>query len=486
MSRCISVSGYLAVFDIQEPDAKYRLTKSLANQIIENNEHHSIPLVISHIDFRVDLTIGYVTDLKVDNKGLYCKGIIDNIAFIDVQNQMNEDFITYFTKSTPSPFLYLKSCLSCFSLAHDKNSHWIKHVALVDLGARRGTLVRYEYASNRKPKEYTNERKDFYIVLGCYSRNALKLGHERNELLFKDAMICGETDTDFICAGKEVSKKTIKGDLNDFSRKRQNYSSNMEPNQNNNLGLNEALTFISTIASALNQRQNNKHSYDTDPESTPRKRMKVDDEPIVNAAQTLVSAEPQQYPQLSRDEINDFKKQMQEMKQMQTDFITAQSNMFRMMNPYGIQNQLQHQINPQLQNGMNCFLPSQQPVVQTHAWPPMQTQPTKSTFATQSSMQNALSQQQLAQNASHDQQDTIKPIPSEQTSQACTVQASQDTSTKQSDITQPTQNKHEKKTAENTLIEAGIKINESEHLINELFKHFIETNFSVKSHMNVE
>jgi len=210
MSKCISVSGYLAVFDIQEPDANYRLTKSLAKQIIDKNANHNIPLVVSHINFRVDLTVGYVTKLSIDNKGLYCKGIIDNIAFIDVQNQMNVDFITYFTKSTPSPFLYLKSCLSCFSLAHDKNSLFVKHVALVDLGARRGTLITYDYESNQDPKDYTNEKKDFYIVLGCYARNALKLGQERNELLFKDAMICGETDTDFICASKEAGKKLLR------------------------------------------------------------------------------------------------------------------------------------------------------------------------------------------------------------------------------------------------------------------------------------
>lgn len=483
MSKCIDVSGYLAIFDVQEPDVKYRLTKSIASRILENNKNLSIPLVVSHIDFRVDLTVGYVTDLKVDNKGLYCRGIIDNIAFIEVQNQMNEDFVAYFTKALPSPFLYLKSCLSCFSMAHDKKSLWIKHVALVDLGARRGTLIKYDFASNLVPKEYTNDKKDFYIVLGCYSRNALKLGPERKELLFQDAMICGETNTDFICAGKEACKKNIKEDslISDFQKQ---ISTAMERNQSN-FDLSDALSFISNIASVLNQ--NKKRSNSVEPEPSSRKRMRIDEEPIVNASQTLVNPEPQESAQLSRDELNDFKKQMQHM---QSEFLTAQSNMYRMMTPFGFQNQIQQSVNPQLQNGMNCYIPSQQPIIQTQPWPAMQTQPIMPNFnqqyTTQPVQNNVPSQQQVAQNQIQDHQSTTPPILPDQTSQTNTIQASKDVSASQASDIEESQIKPVKKTTETTLIEAGMSINESEHLINELFKHFIETNFSVKSKMTDE
>ena len=268
----------------------------------------------------------------------------------------------------------------------------------------------------------------------------------------------------------------------------------MEQNQSN-IGLNDALSFISNIASVLNQRQNNKRSHDFDSEPTPRKQIRVDEAPIVNAAQTLVSAEPQQSSQLTRDELNDFKKQMQQMQQLQTDFIATQSNMFRMMNPYAMQSQ--QPIHPQIQNGMNCYIPSQQPMIQSQAWAQMQAQPNQSTsqhiqsnlsqnnLPQNSLPQNSLSQNQLDQNQIQDHQGNIKSIQSEQASQDSTVQASKTVSEKQTDSIQSTQPKPPViKTTESTLIEAGMSINESEHLINELFKQFIETNFSVKSNSN--
>jgi hypothetical protein len=45
----------------------------------------------------------------------------------------------------------------------------------------------------------------------------------------------------------------------------------------------------------------------------------------------------------------------------------------------------------------------------------------------------------------------------------------------------PDVKRSEDKSAEAALIEAGMQINESEHLINELFRQFIERNFTVKA-----
>ena len=45
----------------------------------------------------------------------------------------------------------------------------------------------------------------------------------------------------------------------------------------------------------------------------------------------------------------------------------------------------------------------------------------------------------------------------------------------------PEVKRNEERSAETALIEAGMQINESEHLINELFRQFIEKNFTVKA-----
>ncbi len=314
----IEVRGYLALFDVRESSNIYVINETLARQIIERNAKKAIPVVVSHVDFRVDLTIGFVTELAVDNKGLFCAAIIDNANFLESQSAMNEDFGRYFTRAEPSPFLYLKSCLPCFSLSHNKHSLAIKHIALVDVGARRGTLISYSYVKRQRPsKAYTNRVSDFYRVLGCYSRNTLKLANQRNELLFQDALLCGETDTNFIVASLESEKRNINSSAEEISRT----NTKMQTTD----GMNDAISFISDLASVLNSRQQQKMVS---------KRSREDDEQsggdskrrntgVVNGESLVTSGEPSYDIQR---ELNGFR---DEFKKMQSDLLASQTSMLR-------------------------------------------------------------------------------------------------------------------------------------------------------------
>ncbi len=416
MFPCINVCGYLGLFNVKESDVKYALKKELAKQLIASNDTFNIPLVVSHVNFRVDLTVGFLTELTIDSRGLYCKGLINNAAFLEVQNQMNDDFINFFTKATPSPFLYLKSCLPCFSLSHDKKSLTIKHVALVDLGARRGTLINYSYANqNVQPKRYASSTNDIFIALGCYSRNALKHGRERNELLFKDALLCDNHDTEFICA----EKKTINAIPCEYPSTTNMDSENMT----------SALALISTIASALNQQKGQKRTYSGTDEEPPCKRSKL--EPVVHATETLLSSTSKESN--IREELNEFKQHMQKL---QTDFLAAQTSMLKeVFSPVMRAPPQQYYHQPQYQSIPTQIPPTftQQPIVP-------QTLPTP-----------VMSEQ--------------KPV----------MPVQQETNFI------PEVKRNEERSAETALIEAGMQINESEHLINELFRQFIEKNFTVKA-----
>ncbi len=421
----IEVRGYLALFDVRESSNIYVINETLARQIIERNAKKAIPVVVSHVDFRVDLTIGFVTELAVDNKGLFCAAIIDNANFLESQSAMNEDFGRYFTRAEPSPFLYLKSCLPCFSLSHNKHSLAIKHIALVDVGARRGTLISYSYVK-RPSKAYTNRVSDFYRVLGCYSRNTLKLANQRNELLFRDALLCGETDTDFIVASLESGIKTSINGVGMSSR-----NAKMQTTDS----MNDAISFISDLASVLNSRQQQKMGA--------AKRSREDDEQsggdskrrntgVVNGSQLVTSGEPSYDIQR---ELNGFR---DEFKKMQSDLLASQTSMLRdILNErsgasvsqsggpqYPVSGMQQRQQQQQPPYGMVFqYMPPSQP--------PSQTQQTEE--------------------APPPLVEVAQPPPAET-----------------------------KTTAESALIEAGMSINESEHLINELFRQFIENTFTIK------
>ena len=69
MFPCINVCGYLGLFNVKESDVKYALNKELAKQLIASNDTFNIPLVVSHVNFRVDLTVGFLTELTIDSRG---------------------------------------------------------------------------------------------------------------------------------------------------------------------------------------------------------------------------------------------------------------------------------------------------------------------------------------------------------------------------------------------------------------------------------
>jgi hypothetical protein len=404
--RSLEARGYLALFDVRESADKYAINETLARDIVEANEDRRIPIVVSHVDFRVDLTIGHVVKLVVDDKGLFCEAVIDNAAFLETQRAMNEDFVRYFTKVRSSPFLYLRSCLPCFSMSHDRHSLSVKHVALVDVGARRGTLVSYGYIDRPAASQdrYSNRATDFYVVLGCYSRNTLKLANERNDLLFKDALLCGETNTDFISAGLE---NIISENGRPEGRKTVNTKTMHSPDN-----VNEAISFISDLASVLSRRGTKRTRESDDGERETKRSRTVDDEPVVNASQVIVERS-----RGAADVQQDLTNLKDEFKRMQSELLASHSSMMRDL----VKMNQEH----------SAALPP--PPIDTKA------QPIETTAAQPSSE---------------------TPVP------AADATAGQPPP--------------KSETAESALIEAGVSINESEHLINELFRQFIENTFTVK------
>lgn len=553
MYRCIEVRGYLAFFDVQESQHKYVITRDVARRMILKNKGRTIPIVISHVDFRVDLTIGYVTELKIDNKGLHCIGVVDNSAFLKVQQELNDDFIRYFTKADPSPLLYLRSCLPCFSLSHELKTLLIKHVALVDLGARRGTLIKYSYANAGTDKRYTSTEIDFYKMLNCYTRNTIKLGPERNSLLFKDALFCGETDTEFINAGFESEKNTIKA--SGSHSKRKDNRLNIMSQDRNNAGMDEAFSFLNNLASVLSRTRNLKRSSTEKCGGSANKRARMDDdEPIINASQTLVNPDQHKRSNGWQQEMDEFRNQM---KQMQSEFLNAQSTLIRgMIGGLGQQQNSQDltamyqnqnfnqqaqaqmatpgtthpitsqqiQSQPQIQsyNGQCQTVPNgyiaQQLVhpnvaVNTSYVGRQPSVPNQVTIQTQLSGQqpvqyastpgkqitppSQLVNQHANQQQQIQQQQTFAQVPQQQCVgsnvqqpiQQQSAQLQQDVS---SDIPPGSQTEErserseqpeQPKSAETILVEAGMDVNKNVHLLNELFRQFIDTNFAVRNHV---
>ena len=505
MYSCITVTGYLALFDIKESSSEYLMNRNLAKSIVERNKGRLIPLVISHLNYRVDLTIGYVTDLAIDNKGLFCKGVIDNCAFIETQNDMNENFIRYFTTATPSPFLYLKSCLPNFSLSHNRNTLMIKHVALVDVGARRGTLVTYEFLKNKMPKQYTNTEKDFYVVLACYTRNTIKVASERNNLLFKDILLCDETDTDFITAGKECEKKSIKTNLN---------SSLLEKTQamSDSNNMMEAVDFLTKMASVLKETRGRKRPCEYQDEEPEIKKRRMNDEPILHASQTFSSSETRQQDQDSsmREEMNKFR---DEMKQWHSEMMTTQANLFKDLMKQNLKAQLDNGVYPNnIQNSANFesktvptnynqYIPPNHMTLHQHSslenhpkdmgntMIPPQPQSVPSQFSSQPNFQHLINQQQVSQiPVQHNTLGGVpveKPLPSVPIAQSSgTASTSMDNDTIANGATEVQSNADGNlkgcESFEDPLIQAGLPVNDSEHLINELFRLFIKNNFKVK------
>lgn len=415
MSRCIEVRGYLALFDIKESDKIYSVNRKIATQIMNANIKKTIPIVISHLDFRVDLTIGYIIDLKIDNKGLYCSGLINNEAFLEAHDIIQDDFLGYFSTVNPSPFLYLKACLPSFSLSHDKNTFSIKHVALVDVGARRGSLVSYRFI-NQKPIVSDSARcTDFLVVLGLYTRNTIKLARTRNDCLYTDALLCGETDTAFIHAGMQAIEKNI-------NRCEQQLTLKQQSDKMANTSMDDALEMIGTIATVLAKR---KRPADTEEDDRPVKKQKQ--QPIIHASQTFANHEENSTPVTRTDD--EMIKFRDEMKQMQKEFFVGQSNMMKELFSQTL-----------LLNKANS-----QPLVNTR-------EPSKSKENTSSE-------------PNHDQDRTQIDVP-KIISDSSNIAESGKVS--------------ECKTAESNLIEAGMQIDKSEYLLNELFSLFLKETFGVK------
>jgi len=467
MYQCINVSGYVGLFDIKESSAEYEIDAKLALSLIERNENRDIPLVISHIDYKVDLTVGHITDIEIDNNGLYCKAVIDNCDFINMQSLINNVFITYFTDAAPSPFLFLKSCFPSFSLSHNRKTRFIKHVALVSLGARRGTLVEYDSNTISEPKSYTNTKDDIYALLVCYARESIKCTEERSELLLKDALICGENDIDFITAGKTLTKKSIKTNINGTSIRK--HSDMSDINQ-------EVLGYLGKIASVISEGKGVKRQIEN-PDQPCLKRSRQD--PVLNASQTLASGSGQKPNGGLRDEMNEFKNEMKELFMMQ-------SNTFKDIMKQQMDN------SSFIANGPACMynVPPQEyaykfgynrPFNFNYNLPPNTSQQTfQSTNETNSPNVSCNANACNSLRTSDNAKQTLNTVNlSEPTEPHQNVISSNTKIPLEEQQSEEQQDSYNNDSSEELLIEAGLDVNKSEHLINELFKQFLQK-FTVK------
>ena len=463
MYQCIDVRGYIALFNVVESSKEFQLCKRTALDLLERNKNKTIPLVISHIGFYVDLTIGSITRLTIDNKGIYCVGIINNSAFLKVQYELNETFIKYFTKVTPSPYLFVQSCLSCFSLSHNKNDLSIQHVALVDVGARRGTLVKYTSNSLNKSFDYSSSENDFYNLLCCYTKNTLKLADKRNNLLFQDVLLSNEHDTEFISAGEKKTICTERFDelLNSTNKSINTmYSNNLASNQSssNNINSETILQMIGHLVSNSGKRKLD--DYET---PVPKNARSAEDQ-VITAAQTLISDES---VKKSTSELSEFKRELKnEMQQQQAEFIAQQTNMLK-----EIMNQPRQA--PLYANPYQFYPPMQGP-------PSYQSyiQPSENTKLPNDNRQIDSARVPISNNINGPSSTTsTQPMIIEPTEQ--TIIRDEKSSEKTNKITDMTNTCNDTKSSEDVLIQAGMTINEKDHLINELFRQFIEKTFVI-------
>lgn len=468
MHECIEVSGYLAFFDVKESGPKYQLTRCLAKELIKKNVSTNIPLVISHIDYSVDLTIGRVSKLHIDNRGLYCVGIIDNVAFLEAQQKLSETFINYFTKAKSSPFLYMKSWFPCFSLAHHKNTLSIKHVALVDLGARRGTLIDYKIDQTCRPMKYNNKVEDFYILLVCYTRQALKFGNERKEKLLEDAILCKQSDIDFICASMDISgKKSIK-DTNEHKSDQQPLTMNQDWN---NDAFRNALSAIGNLASVFQNSSGQKRKLDDDSHSSTAKYLRTSEKPITNAVETLSSTETQPDVNALKTDLQQMQTEFKNTQKMFQDFMKQQNSQQNGFYPnYGFQPQLPPSMyQPYMYNSVN------QPMQESYQPNGSNVQPGQSqvNHHTLPTTQHVVPPSTVAQCVKHQNDQNVQQTPIDSNIR-------EDAGQNQPIEVNPSPPIPQSKATASNLIEAGLDIDEGESRVNELFKYFLENTFVVK------
>ncbi len=204
----------------------------------------------------------------------------------------------------------------------------------------------------------------------------------------------------------------------------------------------DAISFISDLASVLNSRQQRgvavKRAREDDEQSGDSKKRKVETG-VVNGSQLVTSGEPSYDIQR---ELNNFR---DEFKKMQSDLLASQTSMMRDI--------LSER---QTNGGVTSVGGPQYPVygMQQPNYPMFQYLPPPS--------QSLPVKQPVVQEAA-------APTP------LAVLPEGELPMTEASEPALP-----ETKTAESTLIEAGLNINDSEHLINELFRQFIENTFTIK------
>lgn len=194
------------------------------------------------------------------------------------------------------------------------------------------------------------------------------------------------------------------------------------------------------------------------------KNARSSEDQVITAAQTLISDES---VKKSTSDLSEFKRELKnEMQQQQAEFIAQQTNMLK-----EIMNQPRQA--PLYANPYQFYPPMQGP-------PSYQSyiQPSENTKLPNDNRQIDSARVPISNNINGPSSTTsTQPMIIEPTEQ--TIIRDEKSSEKTNKITDMTNTCNDTKSSEDVLIQAGMTINEKDHLINELFRQFIEKTFVI-------
>lgn len=168
-----------------------------------------IPLLVEHV---VDLNIGQVLKLHVENERLVASCVIDDSCFLGVLSSLQDGASKYQSMDTGSFLNILFPSLSSF---HTNGRFTIHEISLVDIGRREGTLWCVDKL--QEPCRGTMQRtiiplQDALLKL-LYLLFRQRQHPNRNNYLCKQAHLCGR-NTEFVLASSLSPLRSIQPSRN--------------------------------------------------------------------------------------------------------------------------------------------------------------------------------------------------------------------------------------------------------------------------------